>query len=164
MQVDPIDGDLVNRRLRLRKPAEQRRGPLPCRGRQRRPPDVPLDVGEAVMAGRVGYVRRMLMIVAGVVVRVNVPSTGLRAGRDCACARGADSVSRNLVAEMPPRRTRSADSVPYSIARLPTASRSASSGRPRSSRAPRNMSPAAPEKQSMYSVLPTLRAFPSPGN
>jgi hypothetical protein len=80
MQMDLLDGDLVNCRLRLRKPAEQSRGPLPCRGGQRRPPDVPLDIGEAVMAGRVGSLRRMPMIVVGVVVGVSRPSTRLRAG------------------------------------------------------------------------------------
>ena len=66
--------------------------------------------------------------------------------------RRALSCTRNFVADTPARSTRSAETEPYSIARLPSAARRPSSGSPRSSSAPRTMSPEAPEKQSKYTT------------
>ena len=124
VQVHPLDRRVVDRGLRLGEPLEQLDRAILALRRKRRPPDGRDDVLEVMVLRD----RR----------RRTRPSDF--------------SISRNFVAATPARLTRSAVTSPYSIARLPSASRSASSGSPRSSRAPRIMSPDAPEKQSKYNV------------
>ena len=170
MQMDALERDVVNGRLGLGEPVGTAdRACLPG-SRQRRPPDEPRcrrGCGDRGMRSRSGSglgARGSVRLARGwrgraVRVHDRAVIDGMRGTLDC-CRRTAAPAP--AVGTSSPRLPSAARARPRSRrdrspgCRAPPAA--PSSGSPRSSSAPRIMSPEAPEKQSKYSVLPTIRA------
>ena len=155
VEMNLLDRHAVNRGLSLAEPVEQvNRAILPFTSKGRAFD----EAGDGLQAVMRPVMRRGRTVTVAVIVGVRsltmaavlvmVMMMGLLVMPGGHRRHGTLVDTRNLVAETPALSTRSADTEQVPIARLPSAARKPSIGSPKSSNAPRTMSPEAPEKQS----------------